>query len=80
MNKMQDKQLDNELEKDMSCQTDAQADGNQELEWMIRAGITDGSRPEAYATRQETAIMIAAALRYWTSCVLRILHAEVGEG
>lgn len=48
--------------------------GNPEVNWGIRAGITDGSRLGDYATREETVHMIAAALRYWTQCVFHILN------
>lgn len=53
--------------------------GKTELEWAIQAGITDGSRSGDYATREETVLMIAAALRYWTNCVFRLLNAESEE-
>ena len=53
--------------------------GNPELGWAIRAGITDGSRLGDYATREETALMIAAALRYWTGCVFKVLNRNQEE-
>ena len=56
------------------------ADKNRRLEWAVRAGITDGSRPGDYATREETAQMIATALRYWTQCVFQVLNAREEEG
>lgn len=73
---MQNKQLN---ESRMSGRTGADTAGNPELEWAIRAGITDGSRTGDYATREETVLMIAAALRYWTSCVFRMLDGEPGK-
>ena len=62
----------------MSGKTGVDTTGSPELEWAIRAGITDGSSPGDYATREETVLMIAAALRYWTSCVFRLLDGEPG--
>lgn len=70
---MKHKQLN---ESQTSGRTGADTARAPELEWAIRAGITDGSRAEDCATREETVLMIAAALRYWTSCVFRMLNEE----
>lgn len=35
----------------------------EELDEAVKAGITDGNRPEMYATRQEVAIMVNRALK-----------------
>jgi len=47
-----------------------------DLEWAVSAGLTDGSRPGDYVTREESVLMLTAALRYWTECVFRILNGE----
>lgn len=67
-------------EKRMGGQTEAIHAEKAEWDWAVRAEITDGSRPGDYATREETALMIAAALRYWTGCVFRILNEGMQEG
>ena len=36
-------------------------------------GITDGRRPQSFATREEVATMIMAALKHWTDCVINIV-------
>ncbi|MBE6973123.1 MAG: hypothetical protein E7440_04490 [Ruminococcaceae bacterium] len=76
---MKSERLEKETKKGKSQQAYEDAGINPELDWMIRAGITDGRRCRDYATREETALMIAAALRYWTSCVFRMLDGEPGE-
>ncbi len=73
---MEQKQFDEMMEGWLKRREAAAGDVHADFEWAVNAGITDGSRPESYATRKETALMIAAALRYWTRCVLRLLKAE----
>lgn len=38
-----------------------------------RHGITDGSRPQSFATREEVATMIMTALKHWTDEAIRIV-------
>jgi len=38
-----------------------------------RMGITDGRRPQSFATREEVATMIMAALKHWTDCAINIV-------
>lgn len=73
---MDQKQFDEMMESWLKRRGEATGGSHAELEWAISAGITDGSCPELYATREETVLMIAAALRYWTSCVFRLLKEK----
>lgn len=41
-----------------------------------RMGITDGSRPQSFATREEVATMLMAALKHWTDCAIKIVKGE----
>ena len=38
-----------------------------------RMGITDGSRPQSFATREEAATMITAAIKHWSDEAIRIV-------
>lgn len=38
-----------------------------------RMGITDGSRPQSFATREEVVTMLMAALKHWTDCAINIV-------
>lgn len=73
---MEQKQFDEMMENWLKRRERAAGSKNAELEWAVSAGLTDGSRPRAYVTREESALMLTAALRYWTSCVFRILNGE----
>ena len=74
---MEQKQFDEMMENWLKRREQIAGSKNTDLEWAVRAGITDGSRPRAYITREESVLMLTAALRYWTSCVFRILKGEM---
>ena len=38
-----------------------------------RQGITDGTRPQSFATREEAATMIMTAMKRWTECAIEIV-------
>ena len=74
---MEQKQFDELMENWLKRREQKSGRKHADLEWAVRAGITDGSSPRAYLTKEEGVIMLTAALRYWTSCVFRILKREV---
>lgn len=69
--------FDELMENWLKRRSQAAGSGGAELEWAISAGLTDGSSPRAYVTREECVLMVTAALRYWTDCVFRILKGEM---
>lgn len=75
---MKQKQFDEMMERWLKQREQASESESLELEWALRAGITDGSRPRAYVTREESILMLTAALRYWTECVFRVLNGKTG--
>lgn len=38
-----------------------------------RMGITDGSRPQSFATREEVATMLMSALKCWSDTAIKIV-------
>ena len=74
---MEQKQFDEMMENWLKRREQVAGSKNADLEWAVSAGITDGSRPRAYVTREECVLMLTAALRYWIGCVFRILKGEM---
>ena len=74
---MEQKQFDKMMENWLKRREQGDGSKSADLEWAVSAGLTDGSRPRAYVTREECVIMLSAALRYWSDCVFRILKGEV---
>jgi len=74
---MEQKRFDEMMENWLERRERAAGSENADLEWAVSAGLTDGSRPRAYVTREESILMLTAALRYWTSCVFRIMRGEM---
>ena len=74
---MEQKQFDEMMENWLKRREQIGGSKNTDLEWAVRVGITNGSRPRAYITREESVLMLTAAIRYWTSCVFRILKGEM---
>lgn len=70
---MEQKQFDAMME-DWLERQNAPREQDKALEWARRAGITDGTRPHAFATRGETAAMLHRALEYFFEQIIGILR------
>ena len=67
----------NEFDQMMECwlrrQGAKKTNGIEGTDWAIRAGITDGTRPLAFVTREEATQMIYLALEYFFGQIVRML-------
>jgi len=73
---MEQKEFDEMMERWMEQREQTQGEESAQMEWAVHIGLTDGKSPRAYVTREESVLMIAAALRYWTSCVINLLKGD----
>ena len=70
---MTQKQFDELMENWLARQAEKEGSPWGKMPEAQRMGITDGSRPQNFATREEAATMIIAALKHWTDCAIEIV-------
>lgn len=70
---MTQKQFDEMMENWLARQAEKGTNPWGKMPEAQRMGITDGSRPQSFATREEAATMIMAALKHWTDEAIRIV-------
>lgn len=70
---MEQEQFDAMMEDWLRRQSSEQEQGKA-LEWARRVGITDGTKPRAFVTREETAAMLHGALEYFFARIIGMLR------
>lgn len=73
---MEQKEFDNMMEDWLRRQENKAPSRNEETDWAVRAGITDGTKPQAFLTYEEAAVMVRRALEYFFQQIVCILREE----
>ena len=73
----------NDFDQMMECwlrrQETKRTSGGEGTDWAIKAGITDGTRPLTFVTREEAAQMIYRALEYFFGQIVSMLGGEQND-
>lgn len=75
---MDQKQFDAMMDNWLKRQADLPGNEWGKMDLAKEANITDGSRPQAFATREEVATMIMAAIQCWNNMVIEFLENYPG--
>lgn len=73
---MEYKEFDRMMECWLRRQETKKGSGREGADWAIKAGITDGTRPLAFVTREEAVQMIYRALDYFFQQIICTLGGE----
>ena len=73
----------NEFDQMMECwlrrQQAKRTSGSEGTDWAVKAGITDGTGPLAFVTREEAVQMIYRALEYFFGQIISMLGGEQND-
>lgn len=73
---MEQKEFDSMMDDWLRRRENTAPSRTEEADWAVRAGITDGTRPQALVTREETAVMLHRALEYFFRQLIRVLQEK----
>lgn len=76
---MEYKEFDRMMECWLRRQEAKKASGIEGADWAIKAGITDGTRPLSFVTREEAVQMIYRALEYFFRQIVGMLGGEQND-